>query len=399
MNFREWLGVRACRKEDLDRFFDEGRNNWARFDPELGYLLHDCTIQDGVDGSVSRYTYGRGGERKVIQYGESPCRINTYGNSFTQCHQVSDGETWQEILAAHIGEPIRNFGVGGYGVYQAYRRLLRMEATKQRAENIIFYIWYDDHRRSLFPCRWLFTNQWSKNRKHQGMFHSTPWVHLSVDFDSGNFVEEPNLFPTRESLYRLCQGEAVFETFKSNPIVNLEAMKEGVSDIDKDLVRGLADWAGMSFEKVSLSGADGRSNIEELIRIVSHRATCFILERLFAFGRENQKNLLILLGYGGGEVRRSLMGAERIDGDIIEFLRGRNCRYFDILERHLRDFEDFRLSPKDYVNRYYIGHYNPLGNHFFAFAIKAEVVDWLNPTPPAYRREGDGIQFTGYLSR
>ena len=39
-----------------------------------------------------------------------------------QCYQVSDGETWQEYLAAHLDEPIRNFGMGGYGVYQACRR-------------------------------------------------------------------------------------------------------------------------------------------------------------------------------------------------------------------------------------------------------------------------------------
>ena len=32
-----------------------------------------------------------------------------------------------EYLAAHLGEPLRNFGVGGYGVYQAYRRLVREE--------------------------------------------------------------------------------------------------------------------------------------------------------------------------------------------------------------------------------------------------------------------------------
>ena len=63
----------------------------------------------------------------MINYSDEECRIASYGDSFTQCHQVSDGETWQETLAAHIGEPIRNFGVGGYGVYQAYLRLRRTE--------------------------------------------------------------------------------------------------------------------------------------------------------------------------------------------------------------------------------------------------------------------------------
>ncbi len=37
-------------------------------------------------------------------------RINTYGDSFTECEQVGDGQTWQEYLAGHLGEPVRNFG-------------------------------------------------------------------------------------------------------------------------------------------------------------------------------------------------------------------------------------------------------------------------------------------------
>jgi len=72
-----------------------------------------------------------------------------YGDSFTQCHQVSDGETWQEILAAHFGEPIRNFGVGGYGVYQAYRRMRRIEATTDSALYVILNIFSADHVRNL----------------------------------------------------------------------------------------------------------------------------------------------------------------------------------------------------------------------------------------------------------
>ena len=58
------------------------------------------------------------GERLLSNYSEKKCRINTYGDSYTMCHQVSDHETWQEVLAAHIQEPIRNFGIGGWSVYQ-----------------------------------------------------------------------------------------------------------------------------------------------------------------------------------------------------------------------------------------------------------------------------------------
>ena len=45
-----------------------------------------------------------------------------------------------------------------------------------------------------------------------------------------------------------------------------------------------------------------------------------------------------------------------------------------------------------------IGHYNPRGNHFFAYAIKDTVVSWLDPKPIAYQqRDPDTMDFKGYL--
>ena len=60
------------------------------------------------------------------------------GDSFTHCDQVSDGETWQEFLASHIREPVKNFGVGGYSVFQAVKRMERVQAgtdTKPKKTN------------------------------------------------------------------------------------------------------------------------------------------------------------------------------------------------------------------------------------------------------------------------
>src|SRR5262245_31781978 len=129
MNIREFLSSATFIREEVDEFIDPAATTWAKFDPELGYRLSDILIRDGVDGCYTIGTYLPSGARRTIHYADKPCRINTYGNSFTQCHQVSDGETWQEILAAHFGEPIRNFGVGGFGVYQTYRRIRRTEPT------------------------------------------------------------------------------------------------------------------------------------------------------------------------------------------------------------------------------------------------------------------------------
>ena len=166
----------------------------AQYDPELGYILGNYLPADGMDKSTTISTVQANGARTSFMYAGKPCRINTYGDSFTQCHQVSDGETWQEYLAGHLGEPIRNFGMGGYGVYQAYRRMVREERTDHGAEYIIFYIWGDDHIRSLLRCRHAIIFRWWN---HQGgrAFHNNFWPNIEMDLQTGRFVEKDNLLP------------------------------------------------------------------------------------------------------------------------------------------------------------------------------------------------------------
>ena len=151
--FETYLRKSVVDKKTLDVFLDPKELSWARFDPITGYRLGNYMPRDGMDRSSTISTSRSNGARTAHAYVDKPCRINTYGNSFTLCHQVSDSETWQEYLAGHLGEPIRNFGMGGFGVYQAYRRIIREEQTEHRAKYLIFYIWGDDHVRSLLRCR------------------------------------------------------------------------------------------------------------------------------------------------------------------------------------------------------------------------------------------------------
>ena len=192
-------------------------NQWARFDPQLGYVPKDSIQRDGIDGSRSVYRYGPNGERKTVNCRDRPCRINTYGDSFTQCHQVSDGETWQESLAAHLGEPIRNFGVGGYGAFQAFERLRRTEAKSCKAAYLIFNIFDDDHQRSMMPWRSFVINWHGEDE----MFHGSPWTHLHVDLKSGNWEEVPSPCPTADALRRLLDFQYARAVVEDNEIVQL----------------------------------------------------------------------------------------------------------------------------------------------------------------------------------
>ena len=91
--FGQYLRDSAVPKEVIDRFLQGP--SWAQYDPELGYVLGNYLPQDGMDNSATISTVQANGARTSFMYAGKKCRINTYGDSFTQCHQVSDGETWQ----------------------------------------------------------------------------------------------------------------------------------------------------------------------------------------------------------------------------------------------------------------------------------------------------------------
>ena len=138
-----------------------------------------------MDGSATISTVQPNGARTAHLYVERTCRINTYGDSFTQCHQVSDGETWQEYLAGHLGEPIRNFGMGGYGVYQAYRRMLREEKGPTAAPSTSSST--SGATTTSAACCAAATPSSTVGGISQGgqAFHNNFWANLEMDLQTG----------------------------------------------------------------------------------------------------------------------------------------------------------------------------------------------------------------------
>jgi hypothetical protein len=91
-------------------------------------------------------------------------------------------------MAAELGEPVRNFGVGGFSVYQAYTRMLR-EEEQVPAEHIIFNIFDDDHYRSLGGSN----GGWSAFRNGGSRPDTKPAVFL--DPNTGDLIERGNPCP------------------------------------------------------------------------------------------------------------------------------------------------------------------------------------------------------------
>ena len=387
MKIIEYIEDITCEKRYIDIFVDENAPNWAKYDSELGYVLKTCSMRDGIDDSYTAGTYMLSGERKTIQYAGAPCRINTYGDSFTQCHQVSDGETWQEYLAGHLCEPVRNFGVGGYGVWQAYKRMLRHEANPdQSAESIIFNIFSDDHMRSIDRWRWIRIGAFRKEIKEvtPHYFHATPWTYLRLNPFTLQFEPHESLCPKKEDLYRLCDKEFLYEEFKDDLIVHLEQAKEG-GEFNPKILRDTADMLGL---QIDLSdGENAAASAVQIHNVYSLRSTEYIIEQMNRFCSEKGKKLLLVLSYGAPEMAAGLLGQPRFDQQLLDYIQERNYCLVDLVAAHKREFDTYRLDVTEYIKKYYIngfGHYNPSGNHFCAYTVKNDVVDMLDPKPAPY---------------
>jgi len=392
--FEQFLRESAVSREVIDRFLHGP--SWAQFDPELGYRLWNYVPFDGMDGSATISTVQANGTRTSFMYAGAKCRINVYGDSFTQCYQVSDGETWEQHLAAHLGEPIRNFGMGGYGVYQAYRQMLREERTDHGAEYLIVYLWGDDHIRSLLRCRHTITNRvWN----HYGgrMFHGNFWPHLEMDLETGTLMEKENLLSTPSALYSMTDPQFIVDHLKDDLALQLYAYKLGyIGDLDHERTRKLA--ARLNYPLDLGQESTRNRQVDELLVRYSLGATQLILEKAREFSRQTKKKLLVFLFDPYGAMAEMQKNGTHYDQAIVDYLDKEKFDYFDMNVVHLREFKNYNMPFDEYMKLYFIGHYNPHGNHFFAYSVKDTVVKWLDPKPVTYSKPNpDSIDFKGHL--
>lgn len=350
---KQYLTRLVKTRQEVDDWLVGRAFPFSKYDSELGYLHRARRFKEGMDGTICTYTYDPSDARHTIVYADRPCRINTYGNSFTSCEQVSDGETWQEVLAAHFGEPIRNYGIGAYSVYQAYLRMKR-EEKRNPAQYIILNIFGDDHFRNLLSYQAIgFGKIWQH--------FCPPLPHLVVNLETEKVTEVSNPCPTRESLYNLCDPEWVYKTFGDDFALRVRAARER--------------------EKLPNAG-DLRA--DPLFARAAILATQHVVDKVEEFAAANNKKVLYVLSYDPGKVMQRLQGEKRFDQTFVDFLEARRLPYVDLLEAHAADYAQFKSGVREYVMRYYIGHYGPQGNVFCAFALRNKLVSMLDPKPTAY---------------
>jgi hypothetical protein len=125
-----------------------------------------------------------------------------------------------------------------------------------------------------------------------------------------------------------------------------------------------------------------------------------ILAKAKEFADRNDKKLLVVLFDPSRVMKPLVEGKPRYDQTIVDFLREKELRVFDMNVVHVEDYKQFTIPFDKYMKRYFIGHYSPAGNHFFAYSIKNTIIDWLDPKPITYQNQEDRwITFDGYLQK
>ncbi|MBF0215763.1 MAG: hypothetical protein HQL30_02085 [Candidatus Omnitrophica bacterium] len=170
--------------EGLKKFLEHG------YDPELGWIRKPNTShpEKGKHGSTSYHMDDRGARRHP-GLGSLPLKIACFGDSFTFCRQTNDDETWPWFLASFSGAGVVNFGVGNYGLDQAY---IRMERELGRIDPEIVIMGVVPSTIVRILCVW----------KHYNEFGNTFGFKPRFDLRDGLLVRIDNIIDDASKLGR-----------------------------------------------------------------------------------------------------------------------------------------------------------------------------------------------------
>ena len=384
MDAREYLSQIMPTRQQVKHFLTkrcpdglQPSRGWT-YDAELGFVHADAIHQgDGAGDTDTFYHYEQDGARKILNCRDVSCRIHTYGNSFTHCDQVNDGETWQEYLAAAINEPVRNYGVGGYSVYQAYRRMYKIHRQgKHIASHIIFNIYEDDHVRNL--------DAWRSIRAAGRTSCGWTLPHLKVDPDSNCFEEVENPLTSPDDVYQLCDADYLVKTFGEDLTLTtyLGAINEQLDSPQRDeRVTSSSDVS----QNEPIYCQQAREEASRRLEKPSLFATRCVVEMIEQFAAQTHKRLMFVLSFSFPSMVREVTGQLGYYQPFIDWLKQRGYPVVDMRSAFQADFAESRLSAMEYLQQYYNGHHTASGNFFTARAVLPTLVDWIEPKPAPYR--------------
>lgn len=340
--------------EHMTRVTDQRVHGWLsgkrayRGDDELGWVRSaDQSSTSPAGWTLTTDDIGA----RVIPGQRGDAWLSTYGDSFTECVEVNDDETWQAYMVGARGGRVLNFGVAGFGPDQA---LLYLERNIKRGIHtpvVVLAVIEEDLDRSLNAFR---------------PFYTWPRIDLVLGF-------KPRFVPDAEGGFVLHQ--AMPESWDEQSI---RTAMQSAADIDYYYPLRV-ETIGFPY---SVSAAKFIKRQGWLPRPWLPRETplarstlSFILERFTTLAREHGFTpVLVLLPSSGNQIEHAREGYQDAVSPIVAASAPEGLVYINVLEALVNNPAYLRGLTLDQYSL--VDHASPEGNAAVARVLSDELAPW-----------------------
>jgi hypothetical protein len=315
--------------------------------PVLGWspkpLVHTQEVRINSQGIRSEHDYSRDVPSHVI-------RVSAFGDSFTFGSDVANDATWESQLEDQDPRfEVLNFGMGAYGLDQAYLRYLQ-EGVPFHSDIVIIGFMSENIYRNLNVFRPFYSSLYKTNLYTKPRFL----------VENGNLILFKNPLATKEDYVRfLTDDETVLKEIGS-----------------KDYYYQIGYLAGAMdrLPSVRLFKIATRSLKERLNPVVTRegsyavtseafRLTTRLLEAFYCAALQHESLPVIVIYPDLGDLSRHRDHQQKRYEPLLEHLRMNGFRYVDQLDA-LVAYDPH--VPKDQLTVEPWGHYTRLGNKIVA---------------------------------
>jgi len=332
----------------------EGRTEYLVFSAELGW-----TIRAGGSSPPNYRANAQGlrGDRDQPEARPDSLRIAAFGDSFTHGDGVPNAAAWPAVLEAELALPVLNFGVGGYGLDQAYLRY-REEGARFQPDVVLIGLMSEDPFRHVNVYRPFYAPR-----------TGTPLAKPRFLLRDGQLELVPNPISTIDG-YRelLANPRPVLERLGAHDAYFHQRVKASTWD-RSPTVR----LAKVFFQKLVLDRRNALAKGAYPEGTEALAVTTALLDRFVADVETAGAHALVLLLPGRGDLRNVRAGKALLYEPIRRHLEARGYAYVDLLAA----FEPCE-GPCD-LDALIPAHYSELGNRKVAAHLAHVLRDlgWL----------------------
>ncbi|MBZ0166773.1 MAG: SGNH/GDSL hydrolase family protein [Candidatus Omnitrophica bacterium] len=337
-----------------DRLNDDQRGMVRMLlDGEALYITHSPRLGWSIkpNGARGDYRANSQGLRADYDFSLTPTekvRIGTFGDSFVHCDEVTNDQTWQEHLNRLDPQvETMNFGVGGYGMDQAYLRYLQ-DGRKFKPDIVLIGFMTENPTRNMSIFRPFYL-------PHSMLPLSKPRFH-SVGNDI-ELIENP--LDTLSDYQRLLDNEKDVRLELSH-LDYFYFYRYGEHPLDFFLtVRLLKMLKGMYLRPQQKIFNRYEYNTQSEIFIVSMR----IIEKFVASVREDGAIPIVVFLPNSGDFWRLKEKDSKNYRPFMEIMDKKGIPYFDFTAELLEDILNDEDPATFYSPRY---HFSGKGNDYMA---------------------------------